>query len=318
MKKILTVITTIALLASLASLTACSNAEGTPTGSGSGSVSQNPETNSSGSADPDNSDDPDNGSEPGSIQTGWHRSDEPGFKEMIDIFTMDDIEVPDGVLKKADADYLYGDSEYVICAGYDFSYLRKVMPYFRNTVDEPGMINWETMEVSNKPEAGLAPSSDYFKIKAGDVLDNGLTVKTAKTAFGFAGDGLISDMKVELDGEITIEGILKCMPEDEYIIGKGELIFYPDSTKQSDILAPYTEHPFEPWTFADPEYKFAMVYNGEPFYLGLVDDAPGGVSDFFANDTYIKAKVTVSDILFKTGNGGIRGFATVKSVEKLG
>lgn len=268
------------------------------------------------SPDQTGSDNENSGSEP--EQPGWHYSGEEGFKDMIGIFEMDDIEAPGGILKKADADYLYGNSERVVCVGYDFSYLRKVRPYFRNTFDEPGMINWETMEISDAREHGPVPTSDYFKIKAGDVLENGLTVKTAQTAFGFAGDGLISDMKVELDGEITVEGILKCMPEDEYIIGKGELIFYPDSAKHSDIFAYYEEYPFEPWTYVDPEYKFAMSYNGEPLYLGLVDNAPGGVSDLFANDTYIKAKVTVSDIYFKTGNGGIRGFATVKSVEKLG
>lgn len=272
-----------------------------------------------GSGNSDSSDNSDNeSSEPEPEQPAWHRSDEEGFKDMIDIFTMDDIKVPDGVLKKADADYLYGNSEYVVCAGYDFSYLRKVRPYFRNTFDEPGMINWDTMEIANEPESSVVPYSDYFKIKAGDVLDNGLKVKTAQTAFGFAGDGLISDMKVELDGEITIEGILKCMPEDEYIIGKGELILYPDSVKHSDILAHFDEYISEPWTYVDPEYNFAMSFNGDPFYLGLVDNAPAGVSDLFANDTFIKAKVTISDIRFKTGNGGIRGFATVKSVEKLG
>ena len=320
MKKVLAFLAALTLVVSV---TACGDQLGqenqsSDTSSDTQSANSPDQTGSENSDSPDNSDNPNNDSEPELIQTGWHRSDEPGFKEMIDIFTMDDIEAAGEILKKADADYLYGDSEYVVCAGYDFSYLRKAKSHFRNTIDEPGMINWETLEVSDEPETSPVPASDYFKIKAGDVLENGLTVKKAQTAFGYAGDGLISDMKVELEGEITLEGILKCMPEDQYIIGKGELIFYPDSLKHSDILAPFKEYSSDPWTYVDSEYKFAMVYSGEPLYLGLVDNAPAGVSDFFANDTYIKAKVTVSDIYYKTGNGGIRGFATIKNVEKLG
>lgn len=108
------------------------------------------------------------------------------------------------------------------------------------------------------------------------------------------------------------------MPEDEYVIRKGELLLFPDCVKQTDIFNPYKERYIEPMTLVYPESKFAMELNGISIGLGMVDNAPSGVSDLFAEDTYIKAKVTLSDIMFKQRPGGVRGFATVKSVEKLG
>lgn len=257
-------------------------------------------------------------SEPEPEPLDWYRSDGDGFKELINIFDMDDIEAPDGeILKKADADYLYGNSEQVFCAGYDFSYMRKVRPYFRNTFDEPDMINWETLEVSDKREQEIVPSSEYFKIKMGDVLENGLTVKTAQTAFGCGLNGTLFDLKIELDGEITIEGIIECVPEDEYTVGKGALLFYPDSTKQSDIFSPYQDYGRYPYTFVDSEKKFAMVCDGVDLFLGSVYEVSSSVSDLFANDTYIKAKVTLSDIQFRTTPAGVSGSAVIKNAVKL-
>lgn len=281
------------------------------------------DTSSDTSADQTGSGNPDNSgsenSEPEPEQPAYYRSDEEGFKELLDSFNLDDFKIMDGeVLKKAGADYLFGNGEGVYFVGYDHSYMRRVDPYFRTTFDESGMINWDTLETSGVPETEYHTDYKYFKVKAGDVLENGLTVKSAKTGFGNGPAGYLCEMDIELDGEITLEGILKCSPEDQYIIVKGELLFYPDCAKQNDILNPYMEVCAEPMLTADPASKFAMAYNGTELSLGMVDDAPSDVSEMFADDTYIKAKVTLSDIKYMYRPGGVRGFATVKSVEKLG
>ena len=315
MKKILTVITTIALLASLSSLTGCSNAEGTPTDSNSEPVSQTSETG------------PDNDFQSSDIYTGSGLQDhenldipdinsEEYIRAQIEAFDMDDFPAPDGeILKKADAVGIKGSDNYVYAVTYDFAYMRKVQPIFVSTLDDPNSFDWDTMEFKSEPE--IPEDLGWFKIKAGDVLDNGLTVKSAEISLGKGFDGMVYGTSAEFEGELTLEGVLYCYPEDGYNIDKGAVIFFPNAVKHPELVTPYDDYDFEPNYFCAPGSNFALLYSGREIWLGGESGLPDGISELFADTDAVKAKVTLTGLGYRRTTTGVKIFAEIKTAEPL-
>lgn len=325
MKKILTSITAVALLASLSSLTACSNAEETPNSNNSKTVSQNSETNSDNASQNSensdvNSDNPEINSEPETESRTERipfdlRTGDEGFAEKLALFNMENFTLPNGgVMKNEDADLVHGYGDSAQYIGFDSLYLYKTKPYFRNTADEPDMINWETLEVKDEPEEFT--DLEYFKVTAGDVLDNGLKVKSAEMLYGrLMTDDIYID--ISFDGELTLEGILYRTPEDEYMSNKGDLRFFPDTTK-ADFIVPYRIYDGKPALFADNVNKLAVYYSSDIIRFGNETEAPSYVSDMFEdNGVFVKAKVTFTDLQFKSTAGGVIPAAVIKSIVKL-
>lgn len=304
MKKFLTTITAIAILVSLSSLTACSNAEDAPTGNNSQNVSQN-SGNSEISSD-NNSENSENGFE----------NSEKSLKELIDSFEMDDFPAPDGeILKKADAADVVAEGTLVRAVTYDFAYMRKVQPVFVNTLDDPNAFDWDNMEFKPMPE--IPEDLGWFKIKAGDVLDNGLKVKSAKISLGMGMDGMVCNTSAEFEGELTLEGILYCYPEDDYNISKGNVIFFPNTAKHLDFVVPYDDLDSEPNMVCMPGSEFALLHSGKGIWFGSESELPNGISELFAHDNIVKASVTLTDLRYRKTTTGVRISANVKSAEPL-
>lgn len=295
MKKFLSIFTAIAILTSL---TACSNSEGTPDSNNSQNVSQNSETSS------------DNNSE----------NSEKTLEELIDSFEMDDFPAPDGeILKKADAVDVAAEGDLVRAVIYDHAYMRKVQPFFVNTFDDPNAFDWDNMEFKSMSEVleNVPEDLGWFKIKAGDVLDNGLKVKSASISLGQGMDGMVYGTSAEFEGELTLEGILYCYPEDDYNIAKGAVIFFPDAVKHPDFVVPYDDLDGEPNMMVMPDSRFAMLHSGEEIYIGLESELPNGISEMFAHEDTVKATVTLTDLNYRKTTAGVRMFATVKTAEPL-
>lgn len=329
MKKILTIITSIALLASLPSLTACSNAESMPTGSNSEPVSQTSETSpDNNSQSPNNSENSETSSDNASqnfdnsvpetnsrpVLSGSDlRSTSEGFAEKLALFDLSDIELPNGeVIKNSDADFVHSRGDMVTHIGFDSVYMYKAKPYYRNTIDEPDIISWETLELKNDP--GEFTDYEYFKVKAGDTLDNGLTVKSAEFWYG----RILNEYYVDLsfDGELTLEGILYRTPEDEYGANKGDLHFFPDTTKK-DFFSPFELYRATPQLFVDNVNKLAVNYTSGDIHLGNDSDASSEVLEILGDGAFAKVKVTVTDLHFLSNTLGVIPRAVIKSIVKL-
>ncbi len=133
---------------------------------------------------------------------------------------------------------------------------------------------------------------EHFVVHKGDVLDNGLTVESAKTGF-YIGDGNFGFTQVNLKGELTLNGIL--MPYVHELGEKGHLenkkyVFIPDSTQNGSIPSVY-----------DPEAvcktivlgEKEIVYDGTEFYLTAEED----YSELFNDEEYLEnVSVTISDV----------------------
>lgn len=303
MKKFLSLITTLAVLSSL---TACTGGNQ----SSEQSSSQTSDQSTSQTIDESLSRSTDQSTESLEQSGESFEPSEDAVKAALDAFPMDDFPAPDGtVLKKADATLF---SNLPIAVGYEFSYIRKVQPVFRNTIDEPDSFDWNEMQFTPElPEA--SEDLGYFKIKAGDVLDNGLTVKSAEIYLGMGIDGQTYYTAAEFDGELTLDGILYCFPEDGYNIGKGDVYFFPDCAKHTDFIAPYEEFLIEPNLFCDMDDSLAIAYSGNNLYLGNESEMPSDVSELFRHKTSLKARITITDLGYYQTMAGVKSFAKIVS-----
>lgn len=308
MKKLLTTIITIALLASLSSLTGCVYTEKT-SDSGNSQNSEKSKTGSDNSSQ--NSETSSENSEPESYDFKLRSTDE-GFAEKLALFNLPDLELPNGVvIKNSDADFVHGykNGDMVDYIGFDSVYMYKSKPYYRSTIDEPDMINWETLEIKDDP--GEFTDYEYFKVKAGDTLDNGLTVKSAEFWYG----RIMYDHYVDIsfDGELTLEGVIYRTPEDEYGTNKGDLHFFPDASK-TGFYSPFRPYNVNPILFADNVNKFAVSYSSENIRLGNETEAPLNIAEILGDGVFAKVKVTVTDLRFQSTNFGTIPTAVIKNI----
>ncbi len=304
MKKIIAIILTLAFAANL---TACSKtpSEGEPSGdpSNQSGISQT-DSNSTDSSD----------SEPDSSDSEPISSD---VRALIDAFPEEEFTAPDGgTLKRSDAVKAAEWEGTTYAVGYDFSYIRYAQPVWGSTVDDPNFINWDTMEIAGD-SFELPQDEKYFKVKAGDVLENGLTVKEAEYYYGRGMDGTTYQYGVKFDGEISLEGILFCVPSDEYGIGeKGTTLFFADPTKYDKIPMPFADLRGL-GSYTDTDVKFSVRCDGKFFRLGDHDDLPESVAQLLDEGSAVRARVTLRGIEFKLVPYGAAAFAEIVSAEKV-
>ncbi len=304
MKKIIAIILTLAFAANL---TACSKtpSEGEPSGdpSNQSGISQT-DSNSTDSSD----------SEPDSSDSEPISSD---VRALIDAFPEEEFTAPDGsILKRSDAVKAAEWEGITYAVGYDFSYIRYAQPVWGSTVDDPDFINWDTMETAGDP-LEFPQDAKYFKVKAGDVLENGLTVKKAEYYYGRGMDGTTYDNNVEFDGELSLEGILYYFPGDtEYGIANGDTLFFADPAKYDKIPMPLNDFMMLDG-FTDTDVKFSVKYDGERFQLGNVDTLPDSVSQLLKEKNAIRVRVTLRNIKFRLTPCGEIVDAEIVSAEKV-
>lgn len=266
MKKFTALILMSALL-----LTACTNNErqegsdttGSSTSSADSENSSTPNStstpSSSSSATPDNSTSGDNSDSEGSFET-----------EAPDSFI-----APDGSTVYFSEGSVY-EYSYVL---FDLAFVRWSEPIFESSLDDPSVLD--------KTDSIPIENPEYFRVKAGDVLqigDQRMTVKEASCTADTYGN--IIGQHMILDGELVLEGIVE--------IGDGEnLFFFIDSTVNAYPVV-YSEY---------PDVIGPQLHNTKEFQI-ICDDGqislPDSFNHFDLSDinklSFTKAKITVKDI----------------------
>lgn len=158
----------------------------------------------------------------------------------------------------------------------------KILPQiYDDTFRNHALINWETMEFA---EFDGSYTPEVKRLKAGDVLENGLKVKEAARMLEYI--EVMDEMTFEIrrewcdtagwvtfDGELTLDGTMYCVPEEDYQVFEGELYFFPDTTGGAQLPAQsgITPGVNRVWENVYPEADFA-VRSGTIYYVGYVDE----------------------------------------------
>lgn len=198
---------------------------------------------------------------------------------------------------------------------YGFAYMEYGAPVFATTLgnddwksDGDGftdIIEWLHYREDKAKET--AANAKCFTVRPGDVLENGLVVKSAEMRYGAilpgkpeewtdplaAGIDPFSSSKIEFEGTLTLEGILfRYEGNDQYFSVSDDLFFYPDTTKNeyvplenrigSDLLAP-------------PNECVGVVYNCS-YFLGNLKETNYDVDDIFTDANYARVRITLDNI----------------------
>lgn len=230
----------------------------------------------------------------------------------LDYFPLENITMPDGsVVSKYEGKY--GGSDYL---DFDYSFIRYAQPIYCSTFDDPDLVDWETNRFKTEPNTPIE-NPNYFKVKAGDKLQNGLTVRSAK--YRVYKNGAVSISSIEFDGELTLSGILYCYPEDTPLnTSLGDLSFFADPREYNylpvSIVSDYYEIT-EAWL--DEKNKIAWISEKVSFDLGNIYDIPVDLSEIITLGGYAKVKITLKDIEKGWSDNGAWSRAAIVSVDPI-
>lgn len=218
----------------------------------------------------------------------------------------DEFSLPDGTTAaKSEITALSNDGSAIL----DYAFIRYAEPIFITTMDEPDIYNTDTREIrSDIPQNVESPQ--WIKIKAGDVLENGLKVVSAQTyvsCFINSSGGKVirlytSDILTE--GEITLEGIFNYSNGSEaYGYGDYYYSFYPDSTKYK-VPIPYEDNndcvSIHSYWLSNNEQ---LVLDGSDFYSFRFEDEIL-LNRNFSENAVCKAKMTFKNVVISRGMSG--------------
>lgn len=212
---------------------------------------------------------------------------------------------------------------------FNYSFMSYAKPIYDDTFKNPELINWETLEFAPGGE-NYTPTG--IRVKAGDILENGLKVTQADYSLAYeermdeaAGQVVYewgtSYGTLNFEGELTLSGTLYCMPADDYMAFEGELYFYPDTKSFAQLPVACEFNPKEKRTIEAvyPDAKFA-VRCGAMYNLGNIND--GDYSGIIEKGKAAPVTVTINNICITStsinhgGRGGICR-AKIASIEKI-
>ena len=211
----------------------------------------------------------------------------------------------------------------------DYCFVKFLPEIYDDTFKNPDFIDWGTMEFA---EIDNSYTPEIKRLKAGDVLPNGLTVKEAYRVLMFdeVMDQITCEVRrewcdsfgwVTFDGELTLSGALYCNPEDDYEVFNGELYFFPDTTSGVKMPTQCSIFPGEHrvWESVYPKANFA-VRSGAVYYVGNIDDVD--LDGILERGKAAEVTVTLGNISIQNAdiNHGGRGggcHAEIVSIEKI-
>ena len=204
---------------------------------------------------------------------------------------------------------------------FDFAYIRYAFPIYSDTVTDPEIYDFEEFEYKMENYTGERP--DYFRVKKGDVLDNGMTVTEANYFITPGNTQHPFENSAVLEGECTLEGVLYRCPEDDYMIAQDDVVFYPNPIDGA-VPDPYNPYGYDNFgelyllRGVDLYSEFAFITDGGAFSLGNINDMDSYVKDLFGDSSYIRVKVTLDGMRLRySDNFGIQGWSTLKNAELL-
>lgn len=285
MKKLLSTLSAIMIIVSM---TACSS-----NANGNNGRSENTDSSY-------DSSESDNGSNP-------EKSDE--LLKKIEEFPVDEIELPDGSKIGKSAAVGFTEDGALL---FDFAYIRYAEPVFLNTFDDESVFDWENWEFTEIQDE--APDMKWIRVQTGDILENGARLSKTQSTYYYYDEFMGGSMNcaIDIDGEVTMNGILTKLEED-WAYGSqttGDLMFYPDPT-DTRIPVLYENKPDDMVSLAsinsfykqilDPVGKFALLYDGDPLFLGNISD-----TDIEFDENAARVSVTLKNIkqTLSATNGG--------------
>lgn len=176
---------------------------------------------------------------------------------------------------------------------YDFAFIRYAESKLYTTLDDPFLIDWESLKFKNKP---LVEGTGWFKIKAGDKLENGLTVEYARYWVTKSYNDSIYTLynSAGFEGEMTLSGVLYVeADEDVYPFPVGSILFFADPSENKVIPVTFDEGGIiVPSEYCNEKKGFAAISDRTMFWL-REEIQPVDLSGVLTPGEYVKAKVTV-------------------------
>lgn len=232
--------------------------------------------------------------------------------DIVEAYPEDELTLPDGsTVSKYEAVKTYGSTELPILE-FEFGFVRYSQPIFQSSLDSE--FDAEEMQFKEPVDSKLSEIK-YVMVKPGDTLENGLTVRSAKLLFSWEGASMIKSCKIEYDGEVTFEGILFKMDEDEYITAKDDLLFMPDPTKSEYVPKRYEEYEH---IFTYSLNNTAISSDADSINFGNIGNYSLDFSDAFGENSCVKAKVTFGNLLMSKREAGSFSSGTLIDFEIVG
>lgn len=177
---------------------------------------------------------------------------------------------------------------------YDFAFMRYALPYYYDTDTAPELYDFENYEFD---EDMINPELDYkyFKVKKGDQVGP-FTVKDAWYKVlnphdpDIVAQPYVFECVVELEGSITVDGVMYCAFEEEYAFAQGDMDFYPDPTSCENFPLPLKS---TVTYVCDIQGEKAYVMDSDFYRVGNVNDV--GIQDYFSDGQYTKVRLTLKD-----------------------
>lgn len=164
------------------------------------------------------------------------------FSDIIASFPIDTISLPDGSsVDKSEAERARVDKYGEIKLEFDFWFMRYAKPVFWSNIEGLGEYREKSEDWKAEGEAFEkaidVKKEDYFKVKSGDTLENGMRVD--KAGFTVTEEGWYWDAYVELSGEVTYEGVIVCYEQSTPGNDKWDIVLLPDPTKDIPVSIIY-------------------------------------------------------------------------------
>lgn len=206
-----------------------------------------------------------------------------------------------------------------------FTYLRWATPVFDNTLKTPDLINWDTYDMPKYDDILAQKDPEWFLVKPGDVLENGLVVKSASCGFVEVNfiDGtkgvIQTQSEVTFENTLTLNGVLYCSPEDDAYVMKGDLFFFADSIANPNIPVINQGNTADKYNLEKNVFSnAAFVYDGMYFHVGDIDSSSADLDGIIKRGEICEVRVTLDNIELRKNDRAVTGaFADIVSVEKI-
>ncbi|MBD5104875.1 MAG: hypothetical protein HDT47_08455 [Ruminococcaceae bacterium] len=229
-------------------------------------------------------------------------------EEILGAYPADEINLPDGsTVSKTEAVGTDHDTQTPVLQ-FDFAFLRYSMPIFKSTFDDPDCYDLEAGKPTEKIDTETE-KPDYFKVKKGDKLDNGLTVISAesKTAWWDKEDKFYEN-RVSFEGEITVEG---------YFVYDYSIRFYPDTSGGVSLPVVYCVMGDDPDWHVFSDISEAILTDSEDYFIGYDATLPDELIDLLEDRDVLRVKVTLKNISLNVCQSNFNYMAEIVNFEIL-
>ena len=235
----------------------------------------------------------------------------------------------DGKVIYEDELHPYSDDEWApSCA--DRSLMRISTGMYHDSESEPELFEKEDFIYSGEmPEYGGLSS-----FAAGDSV-GGLTVSSAQMMFEKDMNNMVFSNSLELDGELTLTGVLRFHYDEQYTIARGDMIFIPDGSYKGypvpcdplndrlELYANFDSSADKEWNVI-PGEGIALFSDAPRFRVGNYFDSYAGngeVSDVVGSadqNLSRRVEITLTDITLSCSEQfGERSHAKIVSIKPL-